>query len=111
MSREALDSSTPVKFTTTIANTNRTVGTMLGHEVTKPMARRVFRTAPSTSTFDGTAGSQLRAFVPAGITLRVYGDANDYVGKGLSGGRIVCAPPTIRSPEGSSPRTTSSPAT
>ena len=43
-------------------------------------------------TFDGSAGNSFGAFVPKGITLRVYGDANDYVGKGLSGGRIVVRP-------------------
>ena len=53
---------------------------------------RAFRTAPSTSRSTGSAGNSFGAFVPKGITLRVYGDANDYVGKGLSGGRIVLRP-------------------
>ncbi|HKH51246.1 MAG TPA: glutamate synthase-related protein, partial [Mycobacterium sp.] len=92
MSREALDSGTPVRFSTTIANTNRTVGTMLGHEVTKAYGGQGLPDGTIDITFDGLAGNSFGAFVPKGITLRVYGDANDYVGKGLSGGRIVVRP-------------------
>ncbi|WP_045378903.1 glutamate synthase large subunit [Mycobacterium kyorinense] len=92
MSREALDSGTPVRFSTTIANVNRTVGTMLGHEVTKAYGGQGLPDGTIDITFDGSAGNSFGAFVPKGITLRVYGDANDYVGKGLSGGRIVVRP-------------------
>src|SRR5690348_6515587 len=92
MSREALDSGKPVKFATTIANTNRTVGTMLGHELTKAYGGQGMPDGTIDITFDGSAGNSFGAFVPKGITLRVYGDANDYVGKGLSGGRIVVRP-------------------
>jgi glutamate synthase (NADPH/NADH) large chain len=92
MSREALDSGTPVRFATTIANTNRTVGTMLGHELTKAYGGQGLPDGTIDITFDGSAGNSFGAFVPKGITLRVYGDANDYVGKGLSGGRIVVRP-------------------
>ncbi len=92
MSREALDSGTPVRFSTTIANTNRTVGTMLGHELTKAYGGQGLPDGTIDITFDGSAGNSFGAFVPKGITLRVYGDANDYVGKGLSGGRIVVRP-------------------
>jgi len=92
MSREALDSGTPVRFATTIANTNRTVGTMLGHELTKAYGGQGLPDGTIDITFDGSAGNSFGAFVPRGITLRVYGDANDYVGKGLSGGRIVVRP-------------------
>jgi glutamate synthase domain-containing protein 3 len=92
MSREALDSGTPVRFATTIANTNRTVGTMLGHELTKAYGGQGLADGTIDITFDGSAGNSFGAFVPKGITLRVYGDANDYVGKGLSGGRIVVRP-------------------
>src|SRR6188472_2226963 len=91
-SREALDSGTPVRFTTKIANTNRTVGTMLGHELTKAYGGQGLPDGTIDITFDGSAGNSFGAFVPKGITLRVYGDANDYVGKGLSGGRIVVRP-------------------
>src|SRR5690348_10664808 len=92
MSREALDSGKPVKFATTIANTNRTVGTMLGHELTKAYGGQGLPDGTIDITFDGSAGNSFGAFVPKGITPRVYGDANDYVGKGLSGGRIVVRP-------------------
>ncbi|MCV7176514.1 glutamate synthase large subunit [Mycolicibacterium sphagni] len=92
MSREALDSGTPVRFSTAIANTNRTVGTMLGHELTKAYGANGLPDGTIDITFDGSAGNSFGAFVPKGVTLRVYGDANDYVGKGLSGGRIVLRP-------------------
>ena len=91
--REALDGSAPVRFSTTIANVNRTVGTMLGHEVTKAYGGQGLPDGTIDITFTGSAGNSFGAFVPKGITLRVYGDANDYVGKGLSGGRIVVRPP------------------
>ncbi|MBU8815174.1 glutamate synthase large subunit [Mycolicibacterium goodii] len=91
-SREALDSGTPVRFTTKISNVNRTVGTMLGHEVTKAYGGQGLPDGTIDITFEGSAGNSFGAFVPRGITLRVYGDANDYVGKGLSGGRIVVRP-------------------
>jgi glutamate synthase (NADPH/NADH) large chain len=90
--REALDSKTPVRFAMKIANTNRTVGTMLGHEVTKAYGGDGLPDGTIDITFDGSAGNSFGAFVPRGITLRVCGDANDYVGKGLSGGRIVVRP-------------------
>ena len=90
--REALDNGTPVRFATTIANVNRTVGTMLGHEVTKAYGGQGLPDGTIDITFDGSAGNSFGAFLPRGITLRVYGDANDYVGKGLSGGRIVVRP-------------------
>jgi glutamate synthase (NADPH/NADH) large chain len=90
--REALDNKTPVRFSMKIANTNRTVGTMLGHEVTKAYGGDGLPDGTIDITFDGSAGNSFGAFVPRGITLRVYGDANDYVGKGLSGGRIVLRP-------------------
>ncbi|MBS1692710.1 MAG: glutamate synthase large subunit [Actinobacteria bacterium] len=90
--REALDSGAPVRFSTTIANVNRTVGTMLGHEVTKAYGGQGLPDGTIDITFNGSAGNSFGAFVPRGITLRVYGDANDYVGKGLSGGRIVVRP-------------------
>ncbi|MEI7544603.1 MAG: glutamate synthase large subunit [Mycobacteriaceae bacterium] len=90
--REALDSGTPVRFAMKITNTNRTVGTMLGHEVTKAYGGEGLPNGTIDITFSGSAGNSFGAFVPRGITLRVHGDANDYVGKGLSGGRIVLRP-------------------
>ncbi|ORB27025.1 glutamate synthase large subunit [Mycolicibacterium parafortuitum] len=91
-SREAIDHGTPVRFSTTIANVNRTVGTMLGHEVTKAYGGQGLPDGTIDITFEGSAGNSFGAFVPKGVTLRVYGDANDYVGKGLSGGRVVVRP-------------------
>jgi glutamate synthase (NADPH/NADH) large chain len=91
MCRPALDSGEPVRAQVAIRNVNRTVGTMLGAEVT----RRHPDGLPDGSidiTFTGSAGQSFGAFVPAGITLRLEGDANDYLGKGLSGGRIVVRP-------------------
>ena len=86
-------------FSTTIANTNRTVGTMLGHELTKTYGANGLPDGTIDITFEGSAGNSFGAFLPRGITLRVYGDANDYVGKGLSGGRIVLRP-SDRAPDG-----------
>ena len=97
--REALDSGSPVRFSTKISNTNRTVGTLLGHEVTKAYGGDGLPDGTIDITFEGSAGNSFGAFVPRGITLRVYGDANDYVGKGLSGGRIVLRP-SEDAPEG-----------
>jgi glutamate synthase (NADPH/NADH) large chain len=91
--REALDTGAIVRFRTSIANVNRTVGTMLGHEVTKAHGGQGLPDGTIDITFDGSAGNSFGAFLPRGVTLRVYGDANDYVGKGLSGGRIVVRPP------------------
>ena len=90
--REALDNGSTVRFKTTIANVNRTVGTMLGHELTKVHGGQGLPDGTIDITFDGSAGNSFGAFLPKGITLRVYGDANDYVGKGLSGGRIAVRP-------------------
>ncbi len=79
-----------------VRNVNRTVGTMLGHEVTRKWGAGGLPDDTIDITLTGSAGQSFGAFVPRGITLRLVGDANDYVGKGLSGGRI-----TVRPPEGS----------
>ncbi|AYF74696.1 glutamate synthase large subunit [Nocardia yunnanensis] len=89
---DALERGKPVKIETKITNVNRTVGTMLGHEVTKLYGGVGLPDNTIDITFTGSAGNSFGAFVPAGITLRVFGDANDYVGKGLSGGRIIVRP-------------------
>jgi glutamate synthase (NADPH) large chain len=89
--RDAIDHGAPVRARFAIRNVNRTVGTMLGHEVTKAHPDGL---ADGTIdiTLTGSAGQSFGAFVPAGITLRLEGDANDYVAKGLSGGRVVVRP-------------------
>jgi glutamate synthase (NADPH) large chain len=85
----------PVRITLEVRNVDRSVGAMLGGEV----ARR-FGALPEGTidvTLNGTAGQSFGAFVPQGMTLRLYGDANDYLGKGLSGGRLVVRPPLTSS--------------
>ncbi|MER7412014.1 MULTISPECIES: glutamate synthase large subunit [Streptomyces] len=89
---ENAEAAQPVRARVAIRNTNRTVGTMLGHEVTKRFGGAGLADDTIDLTFTGSAGQSFGAFVPRGITLRLEGDANDYVGKGLSGGRIVVRP-------------------
>ncbi|WP_199829401.1 glutamate synthase large subunit [Streptomyces sp. WM6368] len=97
LASEALNAATaeaaqPVRAQVAIRNINRTVGTMLGHQVTKKFGGAGLPDNTIDLTFTGSAGQSFGAFVPKGITLRLEGDANDYVGKGLSGGRIVVRP-------------------
>ena len=75
-----------------IRNVNRTVGTMLGYHLTKRWGGEGLPDDTIQIKFTGSAGNSFAAFVPSGITLRLEGDANDYVGKGLSGGRVIVAP-------------------
>jgi glutamate synthase domain-containing protein 2/glutamate synthase domain-containing protein 1/glutamate synthase domain-containing protein 3 len=91
--REALDDRTPVSIARTIRNVNRTVGTMLGSELTRRWGRNGLPDDTIRIRFTGSAGQSFGAFVPRGISLTLEGDANDYVGKGLSGGTIVIFPP------------------
>lgn len=88
----ALDNGEPVRAQLAIRNVNRTVGTMLGHEVTKRYRGAGLPEGTIDITLTGSAGQSFGAFLPPGITLRLEGDANDYVGKGLSGGHIVVRP-------------------
>jgi glutamate synthase (NADPH/NADH) large chain len=88
----ALEDGEPVRAQLAIRNVNRTVGTILGHEVTKRYRGEGLPDGTIDLTFTGSAGQSFGAFVPKGITLRLEGDANDYLGKGLSGGRIVVRP-------------------
>ncbi|MDQ3481520.1 MAG: glutamate synthase large subunit, partial [Actinomycetota bacterium] len=90
--RPAIEAGEPVRARLTVRNVNRTVGTMLGHVVTKAHPDGL-PDGLVDLTFTGSAGQSFGAFVPRGVTLRLEGDANDYVGKGLSGGRIVVRPP------------------
>ncbi|WP_007024230.1 glutamate synthase large subunit [Saccharomonospora iraqiensis] len=89
----ALASGDRVTLELPVRNVNRTVGTMLGAELTTKWGGEGLPDDTIDVTFTGTAGQSFGAFVPRGITLRLSGDANDYVGKGLSGGRIVVHPP------------------
>ncbi|GAA1320194.1 glutamate synthase large subunit [Leucobacter albus] len=92
LSSDALTRSEPVIIDLPIRNGDRAVGTMLGHEVTKRFGATGLAPETIDVTLTGSAGQSLGAFLPPGVTLRLIGEANDYVGKGLSGGEI-----TIRS--------------
>ena len=89
MSADALESGLPTKIEVPIRNVNRTVGTMLGSAIT---TRGGLPDGTIDISFTGSAGQSFGAFIPQGLTLHLVGDANDYVGKGLSGGRIVIHP-------------------
>jgi glutamate synthase (NADPH) large chain len=88
----ALDDGRPVTLDLPIRNVNRTVGTLLGYELTTRFGGRGLPDDTIQIRFTGSAGQSFGAFLPSGITLRLVGDANDYVGKGLSGGRIIVRP-------------------
>ena len=75
-----------------IRNVNRTVGTMLGSQITRKYGGQGLPTGTIELTFNGTAGQSFGAFIPQGLTLRLEGDTNDYLGKGLSGGKIIIRP-------------------
>ncbi|MBO3087050.1 glutamate synthase large subunit [Cellulomonas dongxiuzhuiae] len=92
MAADALERAEPVRIALPVRNVNRTVGTMLGHHVTKRYGGAGLPDDTIDVTLTGSAGQSFGAFLPKGITLRLFGDANDYVGKGLSGGRIVVRP-------------------
>ena len=93
LSADALEHGTPIELDLPIRNTERAVGTMLGHEVTMRHGEHGLPEGTIQVTLRGSAGQSLGAFMPNGITLRLEGDWNDYVGKGLSGGQIVVRPP------------------
>ncbi|MGX5694605.1 glutamate synthase large subunit [Agromyces soli] len=90
--RAVLEQGGRIEVELPIKNTERAVGTMLGHEVTVRHGANGLPEGSIDVTLHGSAGQSLGAFLPAGITLRLEGDSNDYVGKGLSGGRIVVRP-------------------
>jgi glutamate synthase (NADPH/NADH) large chain len=98
LSEPALERGELVAIDLPVRNVNRTVGTMLGHEVTKRYKGEGLPDDTITVRLTGSAGQSFGAFLPRGITLRLEGDANDYVGKGLSGGRLVVRPPADAHP-------------
>ena len=91
--KSALEKGEKVSFESPIRNLNRTVGTILGSEVSRRYGAAGLPENTIHIKFKGSAGQSLGAFVPKGITLELEGDANDYVGKGLSGGKIIVYPP------------------
>jgi glutamate synthase (NADPH/NADH) large chain len=92
LAQDSLESGEPVRINLPVRNVNRTVGTMLGHELTKRWGEAGLPGDTVDVTLTGSAGQSFGAFLPRGITLRLFGDANDYLGKGLSGGRLVVRP-------------------
>ncbi|MDL5157943.1 glutamate synthase large subunit [Actinomycetospora termitidis] len=89
----ALDDAVPVRIDLPVRNVNRTVGTLLGSEVTRRYGKHGLADDTIHVEFTGSAGQSFGAFLPRGITLDLVGDANDYVAKGLSGGRVIVRPP------------------
>jgi glutamate synthase (NADPH/NADH) large chain len=91
--RPTLEYKKPVKATLAIRNHNRAVGTILSSEITRVHGSHVLEDNTVQLRFHGSAGQSFGAFAVKGVTLMLEGDANDYLGKGLSGGRIIVIPP------------------
>ena len=91
--KDAIEDRKPVDIILPVQNTNRTVGTILGHHITKRYGAEGLPEDTIRVHFNGSAGMSFGAFVPKGVTLTLEGDANDYLGKGLSGAKIVVFPP------------------
>lgn len=94
-SQKAIKNREKVSFTEKIINTNRTVGTTLSHEIAKRWGQELLPDDTIHIKLLGSAGQSLGAFLAEGVTLELEGDANDYVGKGLSGGRVIIYPPSV----------------
>ena len=92
LSEAALASGEAVRIDLPVRNVNRTVGTMLGAEITRKYGAEGLPEGTIDVTLHGSAGQSLGAFIPKGLTIRLYGDSNDYVGKGISGGRVIVRP-------------------
>ena len=93
--RLALDHGAPVEFSSFVRNSDRTVGTMLGYEITKRYGGAGLPDDTIRMTLTGSAGQSFGAFLPRGVTMTLIGDANDGFGKGLSGGQIIAYPPQL----------------
>jgi glutamate synthase (NADPH/NADH) large chain len=93
--RPAIDKAMLVEMARVIKNTDRTVGGMLSGEIAKRYGNEGLRDGTIQCKFTGSAGQSFGAFLAHGVTMRLEGDANDYVGKGLSGGRIIIVPPSV----------------
>ena len=89
---DAIERGEPVRARLPIRNVNRTVGTMLGSEITRRYGGAGLPEGTIDLTFTGSAGQSFGAFLPRGVTLRLEGDTNDYLGKGLSGGSVIVRP-------------------
>jgi glutamate synthase (NADPH/NADH) large chain len=93
LAASALEDARSVTIDLPVRNINRTVGTMLGSRVTRLYGGSGLPDGTIDITLTGSAGQSLGAFLPRGITIRLFGDTNDYAGKGLSGGRLIVRPP------------------
>ena len=93
LAKDALENGNKVDIELPVININRVVGTMLSHQVAKKYGSELLPDGTINIKLNGSAGQSLGAFLAKGITIQVEGDANDYVGKGLSGGRVVVYPP------------------
>ena len=91
--QNAIKTKEPCEFTMPISNTNRTVGTLLSHEIAKTYGNEGLPDDSIKINLEGTAGQSFGAFLAKGITFNLYGEGNDYVAKGLCGGKIVIRPP------------------
>jgi glutamate synthase (NADPH) large chain len=91
--KDAIENGTPVEFKLPIRNVDRTVGAMLSGEIARRHGSKGLEPGTIHFSFSGSAGQSFGAFLVAGVTLELEGDANDYVGKGLSGGKIIVYPP------------------
>src|SRR5260370_10848176 len=91
--KDALENRTPVEMSFSIRNVHRTVGAMLSGQIARRYGSEGLPDDTIRIKFDGSAGQSFGAFLAKGVTMTLEGDANDYVGKGLSGGRIVVYPP------------------
>ncbi len=93
MVKPALENQKPIRVKLKIKNTDRVVGTIIGSEISKQYGENGLKDDTINLTFVGTAGQSFGAFIPKGMTLELEGDSNDYIGKGLSGGKIIVYPP------------------
>lgn len=90
---KAIETGAPIDAAFTIKNTNRVTGTIVGSEISKRYGEEGLPEDTITLRFSGSAGQSFGAFIPRGVTMHLTGDANDYIGKGLSGGKIIVSPP------------------
>tara|TARA_B100000519_G_scaffold15282_1_gene11298 strand:+ start:131 stop:3928 length:3798 start_codon:yes stop_codon:yes gene_type:complete len=97
LAKPALADGTQVNIELPIVNTNRTVGTILSHNIAKKWGADCLPDGTVNIKFNGSAGQSVGAFLAKGVTIELEGDANDYVGKGLSGGRVIIYPPKVSS--------------
>jgi glutamate synthase domain-containing protein 3 len=95
LAQPAIQHGEKVNIELPVININRVVGTMLSHEIAKHWGEKLLPEDTVHVKLNGSAGQSLGAFLAKGVTLEVEGDANDYVGKGLSGGRVIVYPPKV----------------